>query len=41
MFGSPWLVGVSNLTTFDKALHNYVADTYVTSKYVYSHGVSV
>ncbi|OOQ85467.1 SH3 domain protein [Penicillium brasilianum] len=30
----PWLDGVSNLTTFDKALSNYVSDTYVTSKYV-------
>ncbi|GLI74348.1 hypothetical protein PoHVEF18_002585 [Penicillium ochrochloron] len=33
MLGSPWLDGVSNLTTFDQALSNYVTNTYVTSKY--------
>lgn len=34
MLGSPWLDGVSNLTTFDQALSDYVTNTYVTSKYV-------
>ncbi|KAF7717541.1 Uncharacterized protein PECH_005469 [Penicillium ucsense] len=31
---SPWLDGVSNLTAFDNALRDYVANTYVTNKYV-------
>lgn len=38
MGDSPWLDGVSNLTAFDAALSNYVANTFVTYKYVIRQG---
>lgn len=30
--GSPWLKNVSNVTSFDQSLQNYVQNTYVTAK---------